>query len=40
MSTANRFSSSIRIWYRACCVAIASVLANLAAWGATPPPGL
>jgi hypothetical protein len=40
MGTAKRISSSIRIWYRVCCVAIASMLANLAAWGATPPPGL
>jgi len=40
MNTANRMSSIIRIWYRSCSVAIVSLLANLAAWGATPPPGL
>lgn len=40
MTTANRMSSLIRICYRSCSVAIASLLANLAAWGAAPPPGL
>lgn len=37
---AHRIANTIRLWSRACSVALAALLAEIAACGAALPPGL